>query len=51
MNIGIACIVVSVICLVAALGFGAPIWVNALGFVSGLAGLVILGRGRKGGGA
>lgn len=51
MNIGIICIVASVLCLVASMGFGAPVWVNAVGFFTGIVGLVLLGRARKGGGA
>ena len=51
MNIGILLIAVSILCLIAALGFGAPVWVNILGLVAGLAGLVVLGKAKKGGGA
>lgn len=49
MGLGIAAIAVSIICLVASLGFGVPVWVNILGVASGLVGLVLLGRARKGG--
>ena len=49
MGLGSAAIAVSIICLVASLGFGAPVWVNIVGVVSGIAGLVLLGRVRKGG--
>lgn len=49
MRLGIAAIAVSIICLVASLGFGAPVWVNVVGVVTGLAGLVLLGRAKKGG--
>jgi hypothetical protein len=51
MNIGIILIVVSILCLIAALGFGAPVWVNILGLASGLAGLVLLGKAKKDDGA
>ena len=47
MGLGIAAIALSILCLIAALGFGAPVWVNLLGLVSGLAGLVLLTRARK----
>jgi hypothetical protein len=49
MKLGIAAIVISVICLVASLGFGAPVWVNVVGVVAGLVGLFLLGRAKKGG--
>lgn len=49
MGLGIAAIAVSIICLVASLGFGAPVWVNILGVAAGLVGLVLLGRAKKGG--
>lgn len=48
-KIGIAAIVVSIVCLVASLAFGAPVWVNVVGVVTGIAGLVLLGRAKKGG--
>ena len=51
MKLGLAAIGLSVLCLIAALGFGAPVWVNGLGLVSGIAGLVLLGRAKKDGGA
>ena len=47
MGLGIAAIAVSIICLVAALGFGAPVWVNIVGLATGILGLVLLGRARK----
>ena len=50
MKIGIGLVALSVLCLIAALGFGAPLWVNILGLVSGLAGLVLLSRAQKRGG-
>lgn len=50
MNLGIGLVVISILCLVAALGFGAPLWVNILGFVSGIVGLVLLSRAKKSGG-
>lgn len=49
MKPGIAAIAVSIICLVATLGFSAPGWVNILGVVTGVLGLFLLGRARKGG--
>ncbi len=51
MNLGIAAIALSIICLVASLGFGVPVWVNIVGVVSGIIGLVLLSRARKGGGS
>lgn len=50
MGLGFGAIAVSVVCLIASLGFGAPAWVNVLGLVSGFAGLFLLGRAKKGGG-
>ncbi|MFK7875513.1 MAG: hypothetical protein AB8B71_07000 [Paracoccaceae bacterium] len=50
MNLGFAAIALSIICLIAALGFGAPVWVNILGLVSGFAGLFLLSRAQKKGG-
>jgi hypothetical protein len=50
MGLGIAAIAVSIICLVASLGFGAPGWVNIVGVATGIAGLVLLGRAKRGGG-
>lgn len=49
MKPGIAAIAVSIICLVASLGFGAPVWVNIAGVATGLLGLILLGRAKKGG--
>lgn len=49
MKFGIAAIAVSILCLVASLGFGAPVWVNIVGVATGLLGLVLLGRARKSG--
>lgn len=51
MSLGLGAIALSVLCLVAALAFGAPVWVNLLGLVSGVVGLFLLGKGRKGDGA
>lgn len=50
MKTGIGLVGLSVLCLIAALGFGAPLWVNVLGLVSGIAGLVLLSRAQKRGG-
>mgnify|MGYP001577124915 CR=1 FL=1 len=47
MNLGIIAIALSVACLVARVGFGAPVWVNAVGIGLGLVGLFLIGRGRK----
>ncbi|WP_299651539.1 hypothetical protein [uncultured Tateyamaria sp.] len=49
MNLGFAAIAVSIICLLAALAFGAPTWVNGVGFFSGIVGLYLLSKGRKSG--
>ncbi len=49
MKLGIAAIAISILSLVASLLFGAPVWVNAIGFFCGIAGLYLLSRGRKGG--
>lgn len=50
MGLGFAAIAVSILCLVASLVFGAPVWVNIVGAVSGLLGLFLLNHARKGGG-
>lgn len=47
MNLGFAAIAVSILCLMATLGFGAPAWVNAVGFFCGIVGLYFLTKGRK----
>ena len=44
---GLAAIAVSILCLIAALAFGAPVWVNLVGLLAGILGLVLLGRARK----
>lgn len=49
MKLGLAAIAVSILSLIATLAFGAPPWVNGVGFFCGLAGLYLLTKGRKGG--
>lgn len=49
MKLGLAAIAVSIVSLIASMAFGAPVWVNAVGFFCGIAGLYLLSRGRKGG--
>ncbi|WP_299618399.1 hypothetical protein [uncultured Tateyamaria sp.] len=49
MKLGIAAIAVSILSLIASIGFGAPPWVNGVGFFCGIAGLYLLSRARKGG--
>lgn len=48
-KLGIAAIAVSILSLIASMAFGAPVWVNAVGFFCGIAGLYLLSRRRKGG--
>jgi uncharacterized membrane protein HdeD (DUF308 family) len=50
MSIGIVAIVVSILCLGASF-FGAPVAVNVIGLVAGVAGLFLLGRAKKNDGA
>ena len=47
MKLGFAAIGVSILSLIATLAFGAPAWVNAVGFFCGIAGLYLLTKGRK----
>lgn len=47
MKLGFAAIGVSVASLLATIAFGAPAWVNAVGFFCGIAGLYLLTKGRK----
>ena len=49
MKLGFAAIGVSILSLLATLVFGAPAWVNAVGFFCGVAGLYLLTKGRKSG--
>ncbi|WP_299727762.1 hypothetical protein [uncultured Tateyamaria sp.] len=49
MKLGLAAIAVSILSLIATIAFGAPLWVNAVGFFCGIAGLYLLSRGRKNG--
>ena len=49
MKLGFAAIAVSIVSLLASLAFGAPAWVNGVGFFCGIAGLYLLSKGRKGG--
>lgn len=51
MNLGIIAIVISILCLGGALFFSAPVAINVIGLVSGVVGLILLGRAKKGGGA
>jgi hypothetical protein len=51
MGLGVIALILSVLCLIATLGFGAPIWVNIVGIALGFAGLFLLGKGRRGDGA
>ncbi|MFL4469145.1 hypothetical protein ACERZ8_04410 [Tateyamaria armeniaca] len=46
MKLGLAAIAVSILCLIATIAFGAPLWVNAVGFFCGIAGLYLLSRKR-----
>ena len=50
MSLGIIAIIVSILCLGASF-FGAPVFVNVIGLVAGVAGLYLLGRAKKNGGA
>ena len=47
MGLGFAAIAVSILCLVASLAFGTPAWVNMAGVVTGLVGLILIGRAKK----
>jgi len=38
------------VCLIGSLSLGLPVWVNGIGVVAGIAGLVLMGRAKKGGG-
>jgi hypothetical protein len=49
-TIGIAAIIVCVLCLVASF-FGAPPVTNLVGLAAGVVGLIMLGRAKKSGGA
>lgn len=49
MKLGLAAIAVSILSLVASMAFGAPAWVNGVGFFCGIAGLYLLTKARKGG--
>ncbi|MEO0669392.1 MAG: hypothetical protein AAFZ99_15890 [Pseudomonadota bacterium] len=49
MKLGFAAIGVSILSLLATLAFGAPAWVNAVGFFCGIVGLYLLTKGRKSG--
>lgn len=49
-GLGFAAIALSVICLIVSFAFTVPSWVNLLGIGFGLVGLLLIGRGRKGGG-
>jgi len=44
---GFAAIAVSILSLIATLGFGAPPWVNFVGLLCGLVGLYLLTKGRQ----
>ena len=44
MKLGLAAIGVSLLSLIATIGFAAPLWVNAIGFFCGIAGLYLLSR-------
>ena len=48
MKLGLAAMAVSILSLIASMAFGAPVWVNGVGFFCGIAGLYLLGRARKG---
>jgi len=47
MKFGLAAVGLSVLCLIAAMAFSAPLWVNGIGLASGIAGLILLRQGRK----
>jgi len=49
MKLGLAAIAVSIVSLLATIAFGAPAWVNGIGFFCGIAGLYLLTKARKGG--
>ena len=49
MKLGLAAIAVSILSLIASMGFGAPAWVNGVGFFCGIAGLYLLTKARKDG--
>lgn len=49
-GLGLGAIVLSVVCLIVSFTFTVPSWVNLLGIGFGLAGLLLVGKGRKGGG-
>jgi len=51
MNYGLIAIAISLVCLLASLTMGLPVWVNGVGVIAGIAGLVLMGRGKSGGGA
>ncbi|MEO1138946.1 MAG: hypothetical protein AAFW87_05765 [Pseudomonadota bacterium] len=50
MGLGVAAIALSVVCLIASFAFPVPSWVNLLGIGFGVVGLLLIGKGRKGGG-
>ena len=50
MGLGVAAIALSMLCLLVSFIFTVPSWVNLLGIGFGLVGLLLIGRGRKGGG-
>ena len=47
MKSGLAAVGLSVVCLIASMAFGGPLWVNGIGLASGIAGLFLLRQGRK----
>ncbi|WP_338550692.1 hypothetical protein [Roseovarius phycicola] len=50
MGLGVALIALCVLCLIASFVFTVPAWINLMGILFGIAGLVMIGKGRKGGG-
>ncbi|MEL6451544.1 MAG: hypothetical protein AAFQ19_09800 [Pseudomonadota bacterium] len=47
MKLGLAAIAVSILCLLGSFAFGAPIWMNILGLVSGIGGLFLLSKEQR----
>ena len=50
MGLGTLAVVLSVVCLAVSFVFTVPAWVNLVGVGFGVAGLILISRGRKGGG-